>query len=69
MDVIYVARFFIFNNNHNGFTFPELLVDYVPINVNKRTGKSTVSIKTGLDTIILILRLSSLFNPLKFFSY
>ena len=42
-------------------------VDYVPINVNKRTGKSTVSIKTGLDTIILILRLSSLFNPLRIF--
>ena len=42
-------------------------VDYVPINVNKRTGKSTVNIKTGFDTIILILRLSSLFNPLRIF--
>jgi glycosyltransferase involved in cell wall biosynthesis len=42
-------------------------VDYVPIKVEKRAGKSTVSIKTGLDTIILILRIAALFNPLRIF--
>jgi glycosyltransferase involved in cell wall biosynthesis len=42
-------------------------VTYVPIQVEKRVGKSTVSITTGLDTIILILRVASLFNPLRIF--
>lgn len=42
-------------------------VAYVPIQVEKRVGKSTVSITTGLDTIILILRVASLFNPLRIF--
>lgn len=42
-------------------------VVYVPIQVQKRAGKSTVSISTGLDTIILILRIATLFNPLRIF--
>ncbi len=42
-------------------------VDYVPIDVKKRIGKSTVSLKTGMDTIILILRIATLFDPLRVF--
>lgn len=44
-------------------------VGYVPIEVQKRkdSGAGTVSVRTGLDTIILILRLSTLFNPLRIF--
>jgi glycosyltransferase involved in cell wall biosynthesis len=42
-------------------------VSYVPITVNKRTSKSTVSIATGLDTIVLILRIATLFDPLRIF--
>lgn len=42
-------------------------VTYVPIQVKKRVGKSTVSVATGLDTIILILRIAALFNPLRVF--
>jgi glycosyltransferase involved in cell wall biosynthesis len=42
-------------------------VAYVPIQVMKRRGKSTVSLATGLDTIILILRIATLFNPLRLF--
>ena len=42
-------------------------VTYVPIEVKKRVGKSTVSVKTGLDTIILILRIATLFDPLRIF--
>lgn len=42
-------------------------VAYIPIQVKKRVGKSTVSVATGLDTIILILRIAALFNPLRVF--
>ncbi len=43
-------------------------VKYVPITVNKRLdGKSTVSVKTGLETILLILRIIMLFEPLRLF--
>ena len=42
-------------------------VEFVPIEVHHRVGKSTVSLKTGFDTIILILRIASLFNPLRLF--
>ena len=42
-------------------------VEYVPITVEKRVGKSTVNVMTGLDTIILILRVATLFNPLRIF--
>lgn len=41
-------------------------VEYVPIKV-RPGGKSTVRIKTGLDTFILILRTITLFNPLRLF--
>jgi glycosyltransferase involved in cell wall biosynthesis len=42
-------------------------VKYIPIKSHKRKGKSTVSLGTGLNAIILILRISTLFNPLKIF--
>ena len=43
-------------------------VIYVPIQVEKRYhGKSRVSLGTGLDTFILILRIASLFDPLRIF--
>ncbi|MBN1119239.1 MAG: glycosyltransferase family 2 protein [Bacteroidales bacterium] len=43
-------------------------VDYYPIKVNKRIGKSTVKqLKHGTSTLMLILRLVVLFNPLKVF--
>jgi glycosyltransferase involved in cell wall biosynthesis len=43
-------------------------VDYYPITVNKRVGKSTVrQLKHGTSTLMLILRMVVLFNPLKVF--
>jgi len=42
-------------------------VAYVPIDVKKRVGKSTISVTTGLETIILILRIATLFDPLRIF--
>ncbi|MGR3173277.1 MAG: glycosyltransferase family 2 protein [Candidatus Scalindua sp.] len=42
-------------------------VAYVPIDVKRRKGKSTVTLKTGMDTLILIIRISTLFNPLRIF--
>jgi glycosyltransferase involved in cell wall biosynthesis len=42
-------------------------VDFVPIEVERRVGKSMVSIGTGFQTIMLVLRLASLFNPLRVF--
>ena len=42
-------------------------VTFHPIKVTSRTGKSTVTIKTGFETIILLLRLIMLFDPLKIF--
>ncbi len=44
-----------------------LRVEYVPIEVQPRVGKSTVSLKTGYQTLILVLRLASLFSPLRVF--
>jgi glycosyltransferase involved in cell wall biosynthesis len=40
---------------------------YVPIEVNSRQGKSTVSLMTGYETILLILRVVCLFDPLRVF--
>jgi glycosyltransferase involved in cell wall biosynthesis len=42
-------------------------VEYIPIRVSQRTGKSSVNAVTGLDTIVLILRMATLFNPLRIF--
>jgi glycosyltransferase involved in cell wall biosynthesis len=42
-------------------------VVYVPIRVSRREGRSTVTVATGLQTILLVLRIVTLFNPLRFF--
>jgi glycosyltransferase involved in cell wall biosynthesis len=42
-------------------------VEFIPIQVERRVGKSSVSVATGFQTILLILRLASLFNPLRVF--
>lgn len=43
-------------------------VDYIPIQTSKRVGKSSVNqIKDGFNTVLLIIRLIVLFNPLKVF--
>ena len=43
-------------------------VAYVPVDVKKRQGRaSTVSVGTGFETVLLILRMAALFNPLKLF--
>ena len=44
-------------------------VTYVPITIRQRDkrAKSTVNLSTGFNTIILILRLASLFQPLRVF--
>jgi len=61
----------------NGFSFSTTItmillnrgyeVLYVPFEIKKRKGKSTVSLTTGLDTILLILRLATLIDPLRVF--
>lgn len=43
------------------------LVQYIPIQVAKRTGKSTVTAADGFRTIMLIIRLVTLFAPLRVF--
>lgn len=43
-------------------------VEYIPVKSSKRIGKSSVNqIRDGLNTILLIIRLIVLFNPLKVF--
>jgi glycosyltransferase involved in cell wall biosynthesis len=42
-------------------------VRYLPIQVNERVGRSTVSVKAGFQTIILVLRIATLFDPLRIF--
>jgi glycosyltransferase involved in cell wall biosynthesis len=42
-------------------------VGYAPITIQRRLGKSTVTLNTGLNTLILILRIASLFDPLRLF--
>ena len=42
-------------------------VEYVPIQIQERSGKSTVSIRDFFRTIMLILRMITLFAPLKIF--
>ncbi len=61
----------------NGFSFSTTItmimfnrgyeVAYVPFEIKKRRGKSTVSIATGFDTLLLILRIATLIDPLRIF--
>jgi glycosyltransferase involved in cell wall biosynthesis len=61
----------------NGFSFTATItlafmkegfeVRHLPISVRKRVGKSKVSIKDGIKTFLLILRMIMLFSPLRLF--
>ena len=42
-------------------------VTFVPIDIRPRTGHSTVTLTTGLETMVLLLRIICLFNPLRLF--
>jgi glycosyltransferase involved in cell wall biosynthesis len=42
-------------------------VTFVPIDVRPRQGRSTVTVTTGLETLVLLLRIICLFNPLRLF--
>ncbi|MBW2135449.1 MAG: glycosyltransferase family 2 protein [Deltaproteobacteria bacterium] len=42
-------------------------LSYIPIEVKKRLGKSTVSFMSGYETFLLILRIVALFEPLRIF--
>ena len=42
-------------------------VGFVPVEVRKREGRGSVRVTTGLETIILIMRVATLFNPLRLF--
>lgn len=44
-----------------------LRVKFIPINAKKRIGKSSLRVHHGLDTVILVLRMITLFEPLKIF--
>ncbi len=61
----------------NGFSFSTTItmimfnrgfeIAYVPFEIQTRRGKSTVSVATGLDTLLLILRIATLIDPLRIF--
>ena len=61
----------------NGFSFSTTItmihfnrgynIAYVPFEIKKRKGKSTVSLSTGFDTWLLILRIATLIDPLRIF--
>jgi len=42
-------------------------ITYVPFEIKKRKGKSTVSLATGFETLLLILRIATLIDPLRIF--
>lgn len=42
-------------------------VSFVPIEVRPRQGRSTVTVATGFETALLLLRIICLFNPLRLF--
>ena len=44
-----------------------LSVKYIPIKINKRTGKSTVKINDGFRAINLVFRMIMIFSPLRIF--
>lgn len=44
-----------------------LKVKFVPITAQKRVGESSLRVRHGLDTVILVLRMITLFDPLKIF--
>jgi glycosyltransferase involved in cell wall biosynthesis len=44
-----------------------LKVKFVPVTAQKRIGESSLRVRHGFDTIILVLRMITLFEPLKIF--
>ena len=40
---------------------------FVPIDIERRQGSSTVSLMTGFQTLVLVLRIVSLFDPLRLY--
>ncbi len=44
-----------------------LNVKYVPVTINKRTGRSSLKVTDGFKTLMLTVRLIMLFSPLKIF--
>lgn len=42
-------------------------VSFIPIDVRARSGRSTVTVVTGFETAVLLLRIICLFNPLRLF--
>lgn len=42
-------------------------VQYTPIDIQPRQGSSQVSLATGFETLLLILRIAALFNPMALF--
>ncbi len=61
----------------NGFSFSTTItmilfrcgfeIDYVPFEIKMRKGKSTVSLATGFETLLLVLRIATLIDPLRIF--
>jgi glycosyltransferase involved in cell wall biosynthesis len=43
------------------------VVTYIPIETEQRVGKSTVRVSTGFEILVLIIRLATLFDPLRVF--
>ena len=61
-------RLLVLDDDHDGAACAAATgSSFVPIQVERRVGKSTVSARTGFQTILLVLRLASLFNPLRIF--
>lgn len=42
-------------------------ISYVPFEVSMRKGRSTVSLATGFETLLLVLRIATLIDPLRVF--
>jgi len=42
-------------------------VKFVNINIRKRIGKSSITVKTGFESLLSVLRIITLFNPLRIF--
>jgi glycosyltransferase involved in cell wall biosynthesis len=61
----------------NGFSFSTTItmilfrcgfeISYVPFEIKKRKGKSTVTLATGFETLLLVLRIATLIDPLRIF--
>jgi len=61
----------------NGFSFSTTItmilfrcgfeIAYVPFEIKTRKGKSTVTLATGFETLLLVLRIATLIDPLRIF--